>query len=213
MDECPVKSLYDIPDDLLPIIFNLLPIEDIISLFYATKQFNTIILKKLNLKKLNLNDIKYTQIGTIARIFMQNRTTIQSIILPKNTLFPLNIFKRFLNSLYEELFIDYYNNSKKFVMEIDNDNNINIILLFILFCNTFANKKTNIDMNKDENLDRDIIDTIIYALNNNLTLKTLVMNYHQSNEKILEVLEIDNIDDTSYPNTKFINVKMITNNA
>ena len=107
MDECHVKSLCDIPDDLLLIIFNLLPIEDIISLLHATKQFNTIILKKLN-----LNDIKYTQIGTIARIFMQNRTTIQSIILPKNTLFPLNIFKRFLNSSYEELFIDYYNNSK-----------------------------------------------------------------------------------------------------
>ena len=54
MDEYPVKSLCDIPDDLLPIIFNLLHIEDIISLLHATKQFNTIILKKLN-----LNDIKF----------------------------------------------------------------------------------------------------------------------------------------------------------
>lgn len=40
------------------------------------------------------------------------------------------------------------------------------------------------------------------------------INYKEDGlNKILEVLEIDNIDDTLYPNTKFINVKMITNNA
>ena len=176
MEECPVKSLYDIPDDLLPIIFNLLPIEDIISLLHATKQFNTIILKKLN-----LNDIKYTQIGTIARIFMNNITTIQSIILPKNTLFPLNIFKRFLNSSHEELFIFSKCCYKEFGIKINNENNINIVLLFILFCNTIANKKTNIDINLKENN----MDTIAYALNNNLTLKAMKIHNHKNNKKII----------------------------
>ena len=40
------------------------------------------------------------------------------------------------------------------------------------------------------------------------------INYKEDGlNKILEVLEIENIDDTLYPNTKFINVKMITNYA
>jgi hypothetical protein len=40
------------------------------------------------------------------------------------------------------------------------------------------------------------------------------INYKEDGlNKILEVLEIDNIDETLYPNTKFINVKMITNYA
>jgi len=40
------------------------------------------------------------------------------------------------------------------------------------------------------------------------------INYKEDGlNKILEVLEIDNVDETLYPNTKFINVKMITNYA
>jgi hypothetical protein len=40
------------------------------------------------------------------------------------------------------------------------------------------------------------------------------LNYKEDGlNKILEVLEIDNVDETLYPNTKFINVKMITNYA
>jgi hypothetical protein len=40
------------------------------------------------------------------------------------------------------------------------------------------------------------------------------INYKEDGlSQIMNVLEIDNIDDTLYENTKFINVKMITNNA
>ena len=39
-------------------------------------------------------------------------------------------------------------------------------------------------------------------------IELLIKHNEEGINKILEVLDIDNIDETLYPNTKFINVRM-----
>jgi hypothetical protein len=96
-------SLCDISDDSLNLIIKELTIKDYIKLIRVSKQLNIFMLNKFNeLKKLDLKYKNYTEIGIFATIFMNNKS-ISEIILPKNTLFPLNKFKHFLNSSSKEL--------------------------------------------------------------------------------------------------------------